>query len=147
MARGKRKAEPFSIRLATADDEFIKAEAARQRRSRGTVAGEFASEAITMRRYPGIAFRGDGAKRRAWVLGTGLDVWEVIALLRDFGNDQALAGEYDLKRSQIQVASAYYREFPEEIDGWIALGRRSPEELTRDYPFIQPYSSVSPSGA
>ncbi|MBA3945620.1 MAG: hypothetical protein H0X37_13770 [Herpetosiphonaceae bacterium] len=31
-----------------------------------------------MHRFPGIGFRGPKHDRRAWLLGTALDVWEVI---------------------------------------------------------------------
>ena len=94
-----------------------------------------------MRRYPGIAFRGEDHRRRAWVLGTGLDVWEVIALLRDFGSEQKLAEEYALTLGQIRIALAYNNEFTTEIDEQIARGRRSAEELQTRYPLIQSFEA------
>lgn len=30
-----------------------------------------------------IAFRGDDARRRAWVIGSGLDVWEILQAIAD----------------------------------------------------------------
>ena len=39
-----------------------------------------------MRRCPGIAFRGPEHDRRAWLLGTALDVWEVIEGYQDAGS-------------------------------------------------------------
>lgn len=99
-----------------------------------------------MRRYPGIAFRGEDYRRRAWVLGTGLDVWEVVALLRDFGTERELAQEYGLTPGQIRVALAYQREFREEIDDLIARGRRSEDELRTRYPFIQTFEEAIAGG-
>ncbi len=63
-----------------------------------------------MRRYPGIAFRGDDHRRRAWVLGTALDVWEIVALLRDFGSEGELGQEYGLTPGQIRITVAYYKD-------------------------------------
>src|SRR5688500_16689478 len=123
MARSAQKADPFSIRLRAEDDQFVKDEARRLQRSRGALVESYAAEAIRMRRYPGIAFRGDDYRRRAWVVGTGLDVWEIVALLRDFESERKLAQEYDLTPGQIRIAGAYHREFGDEIDDLIARGR------------------------
>jgi hypothetical protein len=38
-----------------------------------------AEESARAERHPGIAFRGTEGSRRAWVLGTALDVWEIVA--------------------------------------------------------------------
>jgi uncharacterized protein (DUF433 family) len=146
MSRSGRKAEPFSIRLRAEDDRFVKEEARRLHRSRGAVVEAYASEAIRMHRYPGIAFRGDDHRRRAWVLGTGLDVWEVVALLRDFRSERELAEEYRLTPGQIRVALAYYQEFREELDDLIARGRGSEEELRSRYPFIQTFEEAVAGG-
>jgi uncharacterized protein (DUF433 family) len=146
MKRATRKAEPFSIRLGTEEDRFVKDEARRLRRSRGAVVEAYAREAITMRRFPGIAFRGDDYRRRAWVVGTGLDVWEVVALLRDFGSEEKLADEYELTRGQIRIALAYQREFRDEIDDLIDRGRPSEEELRTRYPFVVSFDGEDSGG-
>src|SRR6266852_4018880 len=146
MGRGSRKAQPFSIRLRTEDDRFVKEEAQRLQRSRGTLVEAYASEAIRTRRYPGIAFRGDDYRRRAWVLGTGLDVWEIVALLRDFGSEAELAKEHGLALGRIRIALAYYDEFGDEIDDLIARGRRSEEDVLARYPFIQTFEDTVAGG-
>lgn len=101
------------------------------------------SETIRMRRYPGIAFRGDDHRRRAWVLGMGLDVWEVVSLLRDFESEHELAREYGLTPGQIRIALAYYQRFREEIDELISRGRRSEAELDGRYPFVQTFEAAA----
>ena len=141
------KAEPFSIRLRAEQDQFVREEARRLRRSRGAIVEAYAAEAISMRRYPGIAFRGDDYRRRAWVLGTGLDVWEIVALLRDFESERELAQEYGLTPGQIRVALAYSQEFREEIDDLIARGRRSEQELLSRFPFIQTFDAAVAGGS
>lgn len=146
MRTDARKAQPFSIRLRSEDDSFVREEARRLKRSRGAIVEGYASEAIRMRRYPGISFRGEDYRRRAWVLGTGLDVWEIVALLRDFGSERELAQEYGLTPGQIGTALAYHREFGEEIDDLIARGRRSEGELRGAYPFVRTFEEAARSG-
>ncbi|MGH3131198.1 MAG: hypothetical protein ACRDNX_10310 [Gaiellaceae bacterium] len=138
MARRKArsKAQPFSIRLREDDDRFVEEEARRLQRPKGAIIEAYASEGIKARRFPGISFRGEDYRRRAWAVGTGLDVWEIVALLRDFGSVKALAGEYELTEGQIRIALAYRDAFPEEIDELVARGRRSPEEALQRYPFL-----------
>lgn len=142
MAREQRKSAPFSIRLETSEDAFVQEEARRLRRSRSAVVEAYTAESIRMRRFPGIAFRGDDHRRRAWVLGTGLDVWEIVALLRDFESEEQLAEEYGLTPGQIRIALAYQREFPEELEDELERGRRSQQELATRYPFIEPFDTA-----
>lgn len=137
MARGEAKSAPFSIRLDRRDDDYVQTEARRLNRSRGTVVQDFASEAIRMRRFPGIAFRGDDHRRRAWVIGTGLDVWEIVGLLRDFGSEQEVAREYELTPGQIRIALAYSNEYRAEVEQQLSSGRPAAEALASRYPFIQ----------
>ncbi|HEX2016363.1 MAG TPA: DUF433 domain-containing protein [Solirubrobacteraceae bacterium] len=88
------------------------------------------------RRYPGLAFRGSDWNRRPWVIGTALDVWEIVDALRDFGTPDQLLAESDLTEGQVSVALAYYDEFRDEIDRAIAENRRSLDELRREFPTI-----------
>jgi hypothetical protein len=81
-------------------------------------------EALKARLMPGIAFRGDDYNRRAWLIGTDLDVWQVIAAYKDFDEsfDRAIA-ETDLAERELRTALRYYERFPQEIDDFIALDR------------------------
>ncbi len=97
-----------------------------------------ADEADRCRRYPGLAFRGQDWARRPWVIGTGLDVWEIVRALQDFGGDvERMAAETDLSAHQLRLVAAYHVEFAEEVDEAIAADRRTVEELRHEYPFIQ----------
>jgi uncharacterized protein (DUF433 family) len=144
MSPGKGKAAPFSIRLERQDDDYVQSEARRLNRPRGAVVQGFTSEAIRMRRFPGIAFRGDDHRRRAWVIGTGLDIWELVALVRDFGSEQELAQEYDLTPGQIRIALAYYNEYRDEVEEQLTRGRPPLEQLSSRYPFIQSFEAATP---
>ncbi|MDQ5819639.1 MAG: hypothetical protein M3334_14915 [Actinomycetota bacterium] len=52
---------------------------------------DLAEESIRARRFPGIGFRGSEHSRRAWVIGTGFDVWEIVELYEGKGRERLLS--------------------------------------------------------
>jgi hypothetical protein len=129
-----RKSAPFSMRLPEETDVFVTEEAQRTRRPKGAVVASLAEEALKARLFPGIAFRGRDWDRRAWVMGTAYDVWEVVRAVEDLGSPQRAVEETDLTDRQIRLAMAYRDRFPDEIDEAIRLSRRTVDELRREYP-------------
>ncbi len=136
MGGAQRKGEPLSVRLSPATERFVQAEARRTRRSRSAIVEAFTEETARSRRFPGIAFRGDDARRRPWVIGTGLDVWEIAEMADDFGSVDRLVRETHLTEPQVRTALAYREQFPDEINEAIAENRRPVSELRSLYPFI-----------
>jgi len=130
------KAEPFGLRLSAGVEELVVEEARRTRRSKGAVVEALAEEALKTRLFPGIAFRGVDWERRAWVIGTALDVWEIVAAFQDFDSLEDMASKTDLSERQIRVALAYHQRFPAEIDDAIGRSRRSVEQLHAAFPTI-----------
>jgi uncharacterized protein (DUF433 family) len=126
--------------------EQLDSELESERRFRGgtsfsQLATSLLTEAIRMRRIPGVIFVDGLDSRRAAVAGTGLEVWELIATYRAVGEHaEELAHSYpQLSESQLRSALAYYELYPEEIDarldrekGW------TPEEVWNRYPFTRP---------
>ena len=132
------RSRPFTLRLSANLDRHIAAIASRTGRSKAAVVESLADEANRCRRYPGIAFRGQEWDRDAWIPSAGLDVWQVIRGLQDFGNGvERMAQETDLTEAQIRLAAAYYHEYQAEIDHAIAADRRTVEELRQEYPFAR----------
>ena len=108
------KAAPFSLRLSDVTDQLVSEEAKRTRRTKGAVVEALAEEALRTRRFPGIAFRGSDWDRRPWVIGTALDVWEIIGRAHArTARPSEMAAATDLTEPQIRLALAYYAEFPE----------------------------------
>lgn len=123
------------MRLTGETDAWVEREARRTKRSKGAVVEDLAEEAARMRRFPGVAFRGTGHDRRAWLTGTALDIWEVIEAYRDMGPERMLE-EGDLPEATLRLALAYYEAYPEEVDSEISGNRRSEEEWRRSYPGV-----------
>jgi hypothetical protein len=130
------KGQPFSVRLDEQTEKVIEAEARRTRRTKSAIVEAFTEETARTRRFPGIAFRGDDARRRAWVIGSGLDVWEIAHMLEDFGSSAKLVADESVSPAQVRLAVAYRDVYPDEIDQAISDNRRPLDDLRVLYPFI-----------
>jgi len=131
------KGQPISVRLSEPVELLVREEAERTGRSRGQVVEELADEAARLRLYPGIAFRGP-EPRRAYVLGSGLDVWQIVELLKEYGDehDALLVDHPLLDERALALARAYAERFPDEIELHRRRKHRTPEELRALYPFM-----------
>jgi uncharacterized protein (DUF433 family) len=132
------KSKPFTMRLTPETDAWVEQEARRSGRSKGAVVEGLAEEAARSRRFPGIGFRGAEHDRRAWLRGTGLEVWEVIEAYHDVGSPEALLEVSDIDERLVRLALSYYAHYPAEIDRAIADNQRSDGELHVLYPTIVP---------
>jgi uncharacterized protein (DUF433 family) len=138
-AKPRPKGDPFSVRFSASTDRAIEAEAKRLKRSKSSVVEALAEEAMRMRRFPGIGFQGDDAGRRAVVVGTGFDVWELVDTLQGYGSAESVVRDFPLvEHHHVRIARAYHEAYPEEIDEAIAENNRPIEVLLDLYPFIQP---------
>jgi hypothetical protein len=136
------KTQPFTVRLEPGLEDRIARIAKLAKRSKGAVLQELADEAERMRRYPGLGFRGPEGARRVWIVGTALDVWQVIEAFSDFDRDvERMVAETDLTRRQLDIALNYHREFRREIDEAIAANRPTAQQVEADYPFIRKVTS------
>jgi uncharacterized protein (DUF433 family) len=130
-----RKCAPFSLRFSEETDRLVTAEAKRTKRSKGYVVEALVEEALKTRLVRGIAFRGEDHNRRAWLVGTSLDVWQVVEAYEDFEeNFERVLRETELTERELRTALSYYQRFPQEIDDLIALDRRPLAELRAEFP-------------
>jgi uncharacterized protein (DUF433 family) len=131
------KTQPFSIRLGAQANLLVADEVRRSGHSRSVVVEELAEEAAKARLHPGIAFR--GRPRRAWMIGSGLDVWEIVEMIRSYrGDEESLLANHPLLNvRRIRAAQAYAERFPEEIEALIEANHRPLQEILELYPFIR----------
>jgi uncharacterized protein (DUF433 family) len=130
------KSAPFSMRISKSLEVLVDHEARRTGRSKGAVVEALAEEALRLRLFPGIAFRGTDWERRAWVMGTAFDVWQIVQAYQDIGSVERMAEDGSAGERQIRLALDYYKRFPDEIDEAIAENRRPIEQLEQEFPFI-----------
>jgi len=133
------KGQPFTVRLTPSTEDWIDREARRGKRTKSAVLEELLDEAIHARRFPGIAFRGPAHSRRAWLVGTALDVWEIIEAYQAVG-EARLVAEGDLSAAQVHLAVSYYRTYPDEIDEAVSENGRAEGEWHALYPSVVPAS-------
>ena len=131
--------------------EDLEIEIAREAEERGktwsATTKELLTEAVRMRRAPGIVFVDGPSGRRAVIAGTGIDAWEVVATWKQGDEDyDELRKNYDwLHETQIRAALSYYEQFPSEIDTRLAREREwTPERLRKELPFTAPLKSRRP---
>jgi uncharacterized protein (DUF433 family) len=137
-----RKGEPFSVRFSVSTDHLVEDEARRTRRSKSAIVEALTEEAARTRRFAGIGFRGEDAARRPWVIGSGVDVWEIVQMLEDFGSVEGVVEQTQLSERQVRLAVAYRESYPDEIAEAIAENRRPAERWRELYPFVE-FSSVA----
>ena len=119
----------MSIRLAETTIERLGRRAQRARIPPRTLAQRYVEEGIRMDEHPLVRFVDGPAGRRARLGGTGKDVWEVIATVRDNGNDLASTAEYlEVSLGLVQAAFTYYGAYRDEIDDVITENERESAE-------------------
>jgi uncharacterized protein (DUF433 family) len=90
-----------------------------------TLAQRYVEEGLRMDEHPLVRFVDGPAGRRARLVGTGIDVWELIAVIRDNSGDVRAAAQYlRLPLGLAQAAVSCYGAYREEIDEWIELSER-----------------------
>jgi uncharacterized protein (DUF433 family) len=82
-----------------------------------------------MDEHPLVRFADGPAGRRARLVGTGKDIWEVIATVKDNNGDAAETARYlEIPLGLVQAAITYYGAYREEIDEWIELNAHEAAE-------------------
>jgi hypothetical protein len=95
---------------------------------------------MTVGGHPLVRFADGPAGRRARLAGTGPDVWEVIATVRDNDGDLAEAARYlQMPLGLVQAAVSYYGAYPAEIDEWIESNETEAAEAYAAWNAGQPW--------
>lgn len=114
-----------SFRFAPGVLERLERRAAERGVTQTTLLERYVEEGLRMDDHPGICFVDGPAGRRPRVVGTGLDVWEVVETVLDNDGSAAEAADYlAIAEPLVRNALRYYADFPVEIDDWIAANAR-----------------------
>lgn len=115
-------ADHYTLRLAPGMRRRLAEWARRSGLAERTLAQRYVEEGLRHDAHPLIEFLDGPSGRRASLLGRGLDVWEVIATVRDNDGSIAAAVEYlQVPAGLVEAAVAYYGEYRDEIDAEIEL--------------------------
>ena len=128
-----------SLRIPQKTLEEIERIADESGRDFSSITKDLLTEAIKMRRCPGIVFADGVSGRRARVAGTGIEVWEIITTYKSvnqhFGRLQK--AYHWLSEQQLRAAIGYYVAYRDEIDHQIERNELwSKEEVVKHYPYL-----------
>src|SRR6478609_4613692 len=85
---------PLSVRLNDSTIARLGRHAQRMHLAPRTLAQRYVEEGLRMDEHPLIRFADGPAGRRARLVGTGKDIWEIIATVRDNNGDAAETARY-----------------------------------------------------
>ena len=89
-----------------------------------TLAQRMVEEALRMEEHPLIGFTDNGPARRAFLRGTGIEVWEMIDAVKAHDGDVAAAADSMGREPRlVEAAIAYYGAYPDDIDDLIETNR------------------------
>jgi hypothetical protein len=115
-------ADHYTLRLAPGIRQRLTEWARRAGLPERSLAQRYVEEGLRHDAHPLIQFLDGPSGRRASLVGRGLDVWEVVATVRDNTGSIREAAEYlEVPAGLVEAAVAYYGEYRDEIDRDIAL--------------------------
>jgi uncharacterized protein (DUF433 family) len=117
-------ARPRSFRF---DETLLAAleERARERGESATATAErLLREGLRLEDHPLVSFREGAGGRRPSLVGTRLDVAQVIDTLRESDNSVEATAEYlQIPEASVRAAVRYYAAHTDEVDEWRARAR------------------------
>ena len=118
MAQAKR---PLAFRVAAATVERLQQRSRETRETQTALVERYIEEGLRTDEHPLIHFRDGTSGRRPALVGTRLDVWQVIETIRQNGNSVEDAAEYlGLPVEKVRACVRYYADYTDEIDEWAA---------------------------
>jgi len=134
MTSSERGRTPFSTRLAAATLGRLRERAEELDEPQAALVERYIEEGIRMDAHPLIGFRDGAAGRRPALVGTRLDVWQVVETIRQNDNSAERAAEYlALPAAHVEACAAYYADFQDEIDAWTERMARAAERAEQSW--------------
>ncbi len=117
--------KPVAFRLRSDTAARLQRHAREVRETQTSLVERYIEEGLRTDRHPAITFRAGASGRRPSLLGTRLDLWQVIATIRQNDNSVARAAEYlGLSPERIQACLRYYADYQDEVDDWAERAQR-----------------------
>lgn len=106
----------MSFRIAAPTADELDRSARLRGMSRNALADRYLAEGLRRDEFPDIAFRDGALGRRAVLIGTRLDVWQILETVRQHGNAIDEAAAYlSIPPQRVHTAVRYAAAYPDEI--------------------------------
>lgn len=133
--------QPLALRTRPATLERLRRRARESGQTQASLAERYIEEGIRTDEHPMIVFRDRIGGRRAALVGTRLDVWQVVDTLRQNGNSVEETAEYlSLPVQSIRACIRYFADYQAEIDDQLdrakAFAEREEERWHREQSVI-----------
>ncbi len=117
MREGQKQSVAF--RFDSSVVEHLKQRAAETGASQVDLVQRYVDEGLRLDEHPLIYFRDGAAGRRPALLGSRLDVADIVSTIRQNDNSVAAAAEYlEIPVYAIEAGLRYYADFKDEVDAW-----------------------------
>jgi uncharacterized protein (DUF433 family) len=124
MAHSAAAKQPLAFRVLPRTLEHLRRRAREAGQPQTALAERYIEEGLRMDEHPLIYFRDGAAGRRPALLGTRLDVADVIETIHQNGNSVERTAAYlELPLDRVEACLRYYADYREEIDDWIERSR------------------------
>ena len=128
---------PRSFRFPEALLGSLQSRARERGESANALAERYLEEGLRRDEHPLIVFREGAAGRRAALVGTRLDVAQVIDTFRESDNSVDATADYlGIPEQHVRAAVRYYADFRDEVDEWrertYAIAEREEEAWRRE---------------
>jgi uncharacterized protein (DUF433 family) len=120
MANRGAPKQPLTFRVPPRTLKHLKRRAREAGQKQTALAERYIEEGLRMDEHPVIYFRDGASGRRPALMGTRLDVADVIDTIRQ--NDRSVertAAYLELPADRIEACLRYYADYGDEIDEWI----------------------------
>ena len=112
--------QPLAFRVLPRTLEHLRRRAREMGQPQTALAERYIEEGLRMDEHPLIYFRDGAAGRRPALLGTRLDVADVIDTIRQNHNSVEDAAAYlELPVDRLDACLRYYADYGSEIDEWL----------------------------
>jgi uncharacterized protein (DUF433 family) len=129
MSREGDPKRQFNARWSPRTLAHLRSRSERVRVPVGVLAERYVEEGLRMDEHPLIYFRDGAAGRRPALMGTRLDVWQVVETVRQNDNSAAEAAGYlQLPLAHVEACLDYFLAHQAEIDEWIEREREAAEQ-------------------
>jgi uncharacterized protein (DUF433 family) len=106
----------FRIRPRTLD--HLKRRVRETGLSQTDLAERYLEEGLRMDEHPLVVFRDGATGRRPGLVGSRLDVWQVVEAVKQNGSVEEAAAYLEIPAEKVRACMRYYADYADEIDEW-----------------------------